>query len=78
MYRVAESLNYGSSTQSPGGGEQMYFYRARVILWSHIVPACDCQPSANSTLLVVASTVENFVLIHFMGKDRNLGARWLQ
>ena len=44
----------------------------------HIVPACDCQPSANSTLLVVASTVENFVLIHFMGKDRNLGARWLQ
>jgi hypothetical protein len=48
------------------------------ILWSHIVPACDCQPSANSTLLVVASTVENFVLIHFMGKDRNLGARWLQ
>lgn len=60
------------------GGEQMYFYRARVILWSHIVPACDCQPSANSTLLVVASTVENFVLIHFMGKDRNLGARWLQ
>jgi hypothetical protein len=56
----------------------MYFYRARVILWSHIVPARDCQPSANSTLLVVASTVENFVLIHFMGKDRNLGARWLQ
>ena len=48
------------------------------ILWSHIAPACDCQPSANSTLLVVASTVENFVLIHFMGKDRNLGARWLQ
>ena len=77
MYRVAESLNYGSSTQSPGG-EQMYFYRARVILWSHIAPTCDCQPSANSTLLVVASTVENFVLIHFMGKDRNLGARWLQ
>jgi hypothetical protein len=56
----------------------MYFNRARVILWSHIVPVhARNRLSAVGQLhaLVVASTAEIFVMIHLMGKDRNLAAR---